>query len=315
MRHPSVDRSRAFTLIELLVVIAIIAILIGLLLPAVQKVRAAAARTKCQNNLKQLGLAIHNYAGNNRDMFPGNRMPVAGVTKGRSWTPIALPYIEQNAAASLWNLNYPWTDSANSNNFAVCQMDFALFVCPASPMGFNRPNIADPGSPFYNQHLGAGDYGALTAMSSKFYTANGLTTVPPDVTGVLQSGEDSPILAVTDGTSNTIMIAETAGHPEQYYLGNDTGSQFIAGSLGYGWADPDMNFKPKGANADGTANSNGGPCFINCNNNSEIYSFHSGGLNVAMADGSVRFIRQDISAGTLAALVTARGGEAVTVDY
>jgi prepilin-type N-terminal cleavage/methylation domain-containing protein/prepilin-type processing-associated H-X9-DG protein len=313
MRHPSLDRSRAFTLIELLVVIAIIAILIGLLLPAVQKVREASARTKCQNNFKQLALAIHNYAGNNGDKFPANRMPVGSVSKGRSWTPLALPYVEQTGAASLWNFAYPWTDSANSKNFAVSQMDFPLFICPSTPMGANRPNIADSGSPFYNQHLGAGDYGGLTAMSAKFYTANGLTA-PQDVSGVLHTGEDTLILAVTDGTSNTIMLAETAGHPEQYYLGNDTGSQFPAGSFGYGWADPDMSFKPKGANADGTTNTNGGPCFINCNNNSELYGFHTGGLNAAMADGSVRFVRHDIAAATLAALVTARGGEVVTGD-
>jgi prepilin-type N-terminal cleavage/methylation domain-containing protein/prepilin-type processing-associated H-X9-DG protein len=314
MRCPASVRSRAFTLIELLVVIAIIAILIGLLLPAVQKVREASSRAKCQNNLKQLALAIHNYAVTNGDKFPANRMPVGSVSKGRSWTPLALPYVEQNGAASLWNMAYPWTDSANSNNFKVSQMDFALFVCPSTPMGINRPNIADSGSPFYNQHCGAGDYGGLTAMSTKFYSANGLTA-PQDVSGVLQTGEGTAIIAVTDGTSNTIMLAETAGHPEEYYLAQDTGNQFVAGSFGYGWADPDMSFKPKGANPDGTENKNGGPCFINCNNNSELYSFHSGGINVAMADGSVRFIRKDVPAATLAALVTARGGEVISGDY
>jgi type II secretory pathway pseudopilin PulG len=293
---------------------AIIATLIGLLLPAVQKVREAAARTACQNNLKQMGLAIHNYALTNGDKFPANRVTVQGDTHGRSWTPLALPYVEQAAAGTLWNLNYPWYDSAHSNNFTVSQMSFALFVCPSVPMGATRPNIADSTSPFYNHPLGAGDYGGLTAMSAKFYTANGLIA-PQDVSGVLQTNQDTLILGVTDGTSNTIMVTETGGHPEQYYLGTDTGQQFAPGSLGYGWADPDMNFKPKGANADGTASSSGGTCFINCNNNSELYSFHFGGLNAVMADGSVRFISQNIPAATLAALVTARGGEPIGPDF
>ena len=255
-----------------------------------------------------MGLALHNYATTNGDKFPANRVTVNGDTHGRSWTPLALPYVEQAGAASLWNFKYPWYDSANSSNFSVSQMDFGLFVCPSTPMGSNRPDIADSGSPFFNQHIGAGDYGGLTAMSAKFYTANGLTA-PQDVSGILQTNADTLVLAVTDGTSNTIMLLETAGHPEQYYLSADTGQQFAPGSLGYGWADPDMNFKPKGVNADGTVSSSGGSCFMNCNNNSEIYGFHTGGVNAVMGDGSVRFIRTNIAAATLAALVTARGGE------
>src|SRR5437762_2445154 len=104
---------RGFTLIELLVVIAIIAILIGLLLPAVQKVRDAAARVQCQNNLKQLGLALHNYESANR-AFPSSVRP-AGVTPlpRISWTIGLLPYIEQDNLRRNFDLNSNWNSAAN----------------------------------------------------------------------------------------------------------------------------------------------------------------------------------------------------------
>jgi hypothetical protein len=149
-------------------------------------------------------------------------------------------------------------------------------------------------------------------MSAKFYTANGLTA-PTDMSGVLQTGLDTPIMSVTDGLTNTVLVLESAGRPEYFLYGKDQGQSLASGSDGYGWADPDMNFKPKGIVKNATlANpdpGNGGPCFINCTNNSEIYSFHSVGVNATMGDGSVRLITKNVAAKALAALITARGAE------
>ena len=295
-------RRSAFTLIELLVVIAIIAILIGLLLPAVQKVREAAARLQCQNNMKQFGLALHNYAGSNNDKFPASRVTVGGVGKFRSWTPIALAYVEQDNVGRLWNLAVKWNVNPN---LTTSQIQFKLFKCPSAP-GDGR-KVSPLGA------LGYGDYGSVNAIRRRFYTANGIGASFPgsasgaagdEALGALQKELDTPILGITDGTSNTIMLAEDAGRPNLFQKGRDTGALTADG---HGWADPDCGFSIDGVQADLVTT--GGTCFINCTNDSEFYSFHTGGMNVCMADGSVRLINASISPASLAALVTARAGD------
>jgi prepilin-type N-terminal cleavage/methylation domain-containing protein/prepilin-type processing-associated H-X9-DG protein len=271
----------AFTLIELLVVIAIIAILIGLLLPAVQKVRAAATSTQCKNNLKQFGLALHNYAGANDNKLPASRMK---VPVARSWTPVVLDYVEQGNTANLWDYNTAWNAG---NNAVLSQNTFKVFVCPATPQG------RAPSTP---ANLGHGDYGSMNEVNSKFYGLNGITAPPGELTGVLMKEADTKLTMITDGLSNSIMILEDAGRPSIYFKGalqpGSTGD-------GHGWADPNTGYSLKG-----TAG-----CFINCSNDSETYSFHGTGVNACMADGSVRSIRQSIAPAAMAALCTARGGE------
>lgn len=290
----------AFTLIELLVVIAIIAILIGLLLPAVQKVREAAARMSCQNNMKQFGLALHNYAGANDNKFPASRITVGGVSKFRSWTPVALAYIEQDNVGRLWNNTIKWN---TGTNLTTSQNSFKVFKCPSAPDTRRVPSGSVA--------LGPGDYGSVNAIRRRFYTANGIPNFPTagtaagdEALGALQKEFDTPILAITDGTSNTIMLAEDAGRPNLFQKGKDTGNTTADG---WGWADPDCGFSVDGVQADLVTT--GGTCIMNCTNDSEFYSFHSGGINVCLADGSVKFISQSISPATLAALVTATAGD------
>jgi prepilin-type N-terminal cleavage/methylation domain-containing protein/prepilin-type processing-associated H-X9-DG protein len=299
-------RKRGFTLIELLVVIAIIAILIGLLLPAVQKVREAAARMSCQNNLKQFGLALHNYALVNDNKFPATRVTVAGDSKFRAWTPLALPYVEQDNSAKLWNFNTKWN---TGTNLAVSQTTFKLFKCPSAPEG----RLQSPLGP-----LGLGDYATTNAVRRRFYTANGIAGFPiagtaggDEAPGAMAKVTDTPILGITDGTSNTIVLVEDAGRPNLVQRGSVTS---VMTADGWGWADPDgVGISIDGVTP-GTLGTNwptGGTCFINCTNDSETYAFHSGGTNVLMADGSVRFVSQSVSAATFAYLVTASGGDIV----
>ena len=298
-------RRPAFTLIELLVVIAIIAILIGLLLPAVQKVREAAARMSCSNNMKQFGLALHNYAGSNDNKLPASRVTVGGVSKFRSWTPVVLAYVEQDNIARLWDFNSKWN---KTTNLATSQNNFKVFQCPSAP-GVPRRQAGPV-------LLGAGDYGSVNAVRRRFYTANGVPNFPlpgtkpgDEMMGALAKEIDTPILAITDGTSNPIMIAEDAGRPNLFHQSRDTG---ITTGDGWGWADPDCGFSVDGVQADLTTP--GGTCFMNCTNDSELYSFHTGGINVCLADGSVRFLRSSIAPATLAALITRDGGDIVN-DY
>jgi prepilin-type N-terminal cleavage/methylation domain-containing protein/prepilin-type processing-associated H-X9-DG protein len=299
----------AFTLIELLVVIAIIAILIGLLLPAVQKVREAAARMSCSNNLKQFGLALHNYAGANNDSFPASRITVAGDAKFRSWTPIALAYVEQDNVGKLWDNTIKWN---TGTNLVTSQVKFKLFTCPSTPSRMDAPN-----------GIGPGDYGSVNAIRRRFYTANGIGDIFPlgptgaagdEVLGALQKVLPTAILAITDGTSNTILIAEDAGRPSLFQQGKMTGGPT---GDGWGWADPDCGFSIDGVvpGTPGATWVTGGTCIMNCTNDSEFYAFHTGGINVALADGSVRFIRSSIAPATLAAAVTARGGEVLSGDW
>ncbi len=298
------SRRSAFTLIELLVVIAIIAILIGLLLPAVQKVREAANKASCQNNLKQFGLALHNYESNN-GFFPASRITVAGDNKFRSWTPVALAYVEQDNVAALWNEGLKWNVGSN---MVVSQTNFKLFRCPSAPS--TRRSAVSPA-------YGLGDYGSVNAVRRRFYTGNGIGAIFPlgptgaagdEVPGILSRMDNIPIAAIIDGTSNTIMIGEDAGRPSIFQQQRDAGT---ITADGWGWADPDCGFSLDGVvpGVIGTSWTTGGNCNINCTNDSEFYAFHPSAMNACMGDGSVRTIRSSISAQNLAALVTRSGGD------
>jgi prepilin-type N-terminal cleavage/methylation domain-containing protein/prepilin-type processing-associated H-X9-DG protein len=303
-----------FTLIELLVVIAIIAILIGLLLPAVQKVREAAARMKCSNNLKQMGLALHNYEGTYGKLPMSRPFDLAG--NRMSWAVVVLDYVEQGNLARLYDKTVRWNTGTNA---VTGRQNIPIFICPSAP-GVPRRPAAGTGTAIDGNSMGALDYLVMHRLRHRFYTANGLVNPAgtSDHDGALSQNVETPIVAISDGSSNTILILEDAARPNWFVLGRDQGS-LLPRPEGFGWTDPDG----AAGSMDGTDSLTGainggsgtGRCIMNCNNDSEPYSFHTGGMNVGLADGSVRFLQQNISAATFAALLTAKAGDLPGSDY
>jgi prepilin-type N-terminal cleavage/methylation domain-containing protein/prepilin-type processing-associated H-X9-DG protein len=284
-------RRSAFTLIELLVVIAIIAILIGLLLPAVQKVREAAARMKCANNLKQIALAVHNYEGVYQKIIPTHELnPYNG-----GYLVQLLPYIEQQ------NLYNQMTATSTGATLAAnASVIIPTYICPSDPRS---------GSALVYKGIRAmTDYAAIAGWS---YEAGGW----PNYTlyeGMLGPYHPKKTFAsVTDGLSNTAMIGERpAAYDLDWGWWVNGGDDVMSGSRNdYGHYSVDQNgvacppplyfFGPPGQG--GVSN----PCSFN-----HLYSLHSGGGNFAFGDGSVKFIDYT-GAQVLVQLSTYAGGEIV----
>jgi prepilin-type N-terminal cleavage/methylation domain-containing protein/prepilin-type processing-associated H-X9-DG protein len=322
-------RQRAgFTLIELLVVIAIIAVLAGLLLPAVQKVRESANRTSCLNNLKQIGLALHGYHDSYK-YFPGNHRPKALTSARERWFTKLLPYLDQGGLYRVYDNTTNWD---SPTNLPVTSTPLAVAVCPSTPNP-NRQDF-DEASGFSNLDVAVTDYAGVYGLHPTFLTANGLTTTNP--LGVLSKvdGARISVADITDGTSNTIFAVESAGRPYVYQNGTIVNQNVFVDQInGGGWCRPASDIWLIGF-ADKAGTIPGGQYLINVANgidiqatypitvpagaplgtdgSGQIYSFHPGGTNALFSDGSVHFVTQDISVATLAALVTMAGGDVVT---
>ena len=297
---------RGFTLIELLVVIAIIAILIGLLLPAVQKVREAAARTSCSNNLKQLGLALHGYHDRNNG-FPQayTYPPTATEPYVHSWGVRILAEIEQGPLLAQYNMKAHFFQAPNAT---LIQNQLKTFQCPSTPNP-NRLNVTPggliPGVPGFT--AACSDYGPTSGILGSAWD---IIVGPPsggDRHGVIRANMKPHILAVSDGTSNTIMLTEIAARNNIYRNGQPASGL----NLGGGWGDP-FNGESwfGGSLGNGTGS---GPCLIGCTNEygKGAYSFHTNGVNCALADGSVRFLAKSTESRTVAYMITAGKGEIV----
>jgi prepilin-type N-terminal cleavage/methylation domain-containing protein/prepilin-type processing-associated H-X9-DG protein len=313
---------RAFTLIELLVVIAIIAILIGLLLPAVQKVREAAARAQCQNNLKQIGLALHNFHDVNQ-AFPPSGYTTAGpgnpAGKYVGWRALTLPYIEQENLKKLYDFNSDWWSGTNPTAAAV---PVKVYQCPSVPRRAEVLSaVAKPPRPAmtFANPLAPTDYEAImgvqpSAINPHFANAPYTST---NRFAVMHRDSRVRFTDVTDGTTSTIMVLEAAGRPLVYR--NRTAQPSLSNDQGIGWADSEGPFSFDGANSDGSAEGcgPGGGCtyVMNRKNDNEPFAFHSGGMNAVFTDGSVRFVRESVSIVTFSALCTRAAGEVVSNDF
>ncbi len=332
------DRRKGFTLIELLVVIAIIAILIGLLLPAVQKVREAAARMKCSNNLKQIGLALHNYEGTYGYMppygfdftyNPNTANPLGDQRQGHCVLGMILPFMEQqnvlNALHPEWSVIDPNSWPPNWGPNPAASATVKSYVCPSSPEPqidygpyFVSLGLPDKG-PFV---IGATDYSPVRGARDSFRNACAPSMpTPTNESGVLGVfGQWTPdgmkrgkakFANITDGLSNTIMFTEDAGRHQVYAKGrmvtpNSPGQ--IGWTLNAAYFDYNIKIEVRGFSNDGLI-PDGGCCVINCNNVNQFYSFHTGGVNALRADGSVNFLRDSTNPGVLAAMITRAGGE------
>jgi prepilin-type N-terminal cleavage/methylation domain-containing protein/prepilin-type processing-associated H-X9-DG protein len=329
MTSPTPSR-RGFTLIELLVVIAIIAVLIGLLLPAVQKVREAAARTKCQNNLKQLGLAFHNYHDANGKLPPQTANNANKCCFG-SWQMVVLPYFEQDA---LWQSYQNWGGSAGTtqtyeqqSNLLVSSVRLSVCTCPS-----DIPNTAKSGSfngtkYFITQHnylvnVGNVDYsqgkdGKLTDQTTIENTYNGGKALK-FLGAPFSRKQQFTLQDVNDGTSNTLMLAEVNQGQDADFRGLTWWAPGSGFTVYRTPNDPRFDYISNGNGAPGCVTSAQNPLNADCQaqaspdwNVFAARSRHPGGVNVALCDGSVRFVTNSIDWTVWQALGTSQGGEVV----
>ncbi len=317
-------RRRAFTLIELLVVIAIIAVLIGLLLPAVQKVREAAARMSCSNNLKQIALALHNYHDTHSKFPPGGFTPgnCCGTRSRSNWAVDILPFMEQDNLHRRYDFNQ---DNEHPNNVFVRTSFVKPFTCP-SDTNVNRTERPASGPGNGLQYM-FGSYRAVSGFSGftgrVFWDTcepgliNNLPaqfgrTLPRQWRGVLHStgatnsqcpqGGPENFASITDGTSNTVMVGELSlrDTPRRatfwaytYTSYNQSSISDQSRILNNSYVACDRAGGPGGDN----------PC------KRGFGSFHTNGLNFALADGSVRFVSYNVDIRILGAQATVSGGE------
>ncbi|MBI1346079.1 DUF1559 domain-containing protein [bacterium] len=336
--------SRGFTLIELLVVIAIIAILIALLLPAVQQARESARRTQCRNNLKQLGLACHNYEST-FTVFPSsgegtlitgtwwNGNTSAGLPGTRVFFPqstftLILPYIDQAPVYNQMNLGLHYSNTVNRT---AAKTKIAGFLCPS-----NAITTADPAS-----------YGLADYMPVAYVDLDPVTGLR-NPNQYLKNGalglSGNKMSALTDGTTNTVLMFEDAGKPGSIGGNYDAVAKFpnqgvdptqmmatqnaVPSALNGNysapnrWADPDTGNGVSGppANRGGIINNNkspnGGPSTCpwstnNCGPNDEPFSLHTGGCHALLGDGSVKFLSENLDLQIIRRLCDPADGETI----
>ena len=334
MLLPDRTRRLAFTLIELLVVIAIIAILVGLLLPAVQKVRDAAARASCQNKLKQLGLALHGYQDANGKLPPGAQQLVFPVPRpgaaagqqfcntpnnvcirGTSWITFVLPNIEQEPLFRQYNFAKAYFD-----NDPVGLTVVPTLYCPAGPDAKRHtdPNsnirgavtthyygIMGPGGPSDNfTHVVGGQtftYRRGDATNNAAWSGHGMLSQLRENSGSISTHRIVKLTDATDGLTNTLMLGEMSmnmpGSLNQYRA-------FIRGNNGGSGATKNIKFPINSTLYNGSNNFN----------DLSMGSNHTGGANFCLGDGSVRFIRQSIDLSIYIAASSMDQGELAPLD-
>ncbi|MEW4452258.1 DUF1559 domain-containing protein [Bremerella sp. JC817] len=326
-----------FTLVELLVVIAIIGVLIALLLPAVQQAREAARRSQCVNNLKQHGLALHNFHDTFNRFPPGttnNLRPFGTATAnkwGTSWMVHILPYVELGNVYDIIDLSQHWNDGSVSD---ACGVDagspiFGIYECPSASLQQELGNDA--------VKTMIADYISIAGVVNGFGGVTGATQNDTDhgpsaMNGVLYYNSKTTFASITDGSSNTLAVSEVGG-----WLKNSSGTRTDVRSMQYGF-----NMGTRGQNNNTTtlpgSGSSDGRAFnttslryrinptnnfsISCSsegicgnygNNSPLRSEHPGGVNALFCDGSIHFLPETIDLTTLGNLGVRNDGNVVQI--
>jgi len=308
MRPTSENRpTRGFTLIELLVVIAIIAVLVGLLLPAVQSARGAARRISCVSNLKQTGIALHNYHGAHETFPPGYVSLVRSgqeVGPGWGWGTMILPQLEQTPIANATNFSLAITDPGSAT---VRTVPLKVYLCPSS-VGDGPIRLSDAGGTVLVSDLAAGQYvGSAGQFEVDDYAhANN---------GIFFRNSRIGLRDVTDGTGSTLLVGERSRNladatwvgaipsarvctsPTWKFTDCEPANVMILAhtgpSPGHGWVDV-PNYKAAGSD--------------------DFWSLHPGGCNFVFCDGSVRFVKESINPRVFSSLSSRAGGEVIGAD-
>ena len=338
-------RAAGFTLIELLVVIAIIAILIGLLLPAVQKVREAAARTQCTNNLKQLGLAAHSFESAYQyfpagwqNPPPGTLLPGLGVVQdvpfpeAQRFTNLfveLLPFIEQDNLQKTWNYTNNALNLQNAANpNGPAGQVVKIFLCPSSIVAQSPTAVVS------NNTYGLNSYGGVAgrlSFSARDIPAPNQPAAPNPIDynltiamtkdGMFYVNSRVRMSGISDGTSNTMMFGERQ-HKDVNFDRMYTNFK-ILGWSGWAWSDQANAVGDYLVGACRAINWMIPDTATGANSSSNTWvrqklssmsSAHTGGANVGFADGSVKFLRDSTPQPTLWALSTRAGGEVATLD-
>jgi prepilin-type N-terminal cleavage/methylation domain-containing protein/prepilin-type processing-associated H-X9-DG protein len=314
------EPKKAFTLIELLVVIAIIGILIGLLLPAVQKVRESAARLKCQNHVKQLGLALHHYHDghgffphgnyNYLDSTPNTPPPYNNLQDRRCWMQDILPYLEQDALFKEFDAFM--ARGGHALDFPRNTTVLPTLMCPSDPLG-PKLRTWNPGGGEGNSQGFSGNY--ILSAGSEYFNEGGIEN-STRLNGMFFALSRVHLTDVTDGTSNTAMSSELILSPDT--RDNDIRGRYYNpahGGVLFSTRIPPNTLVPDQLNWCSSFPVPRAPCiWTGVNMFVSARSYHAGGVNLGLADGSVRYISDSINPVTYKALGSRNGGE-VPGDY